>query len=507
VSSNGDDGMTILYSHYNVISGNIVSDNGYGGIYLSNSSSNNITDNTASGNFMEGIFIYLASAYNTISGNAVFDNTWGMFFNASSSNLIYDNYLTNTNNTYDNGNNSWNTTKTAGTNIVGGPYLGGNYYSDYTGNDTDGDGIGDVPYTISGGSNIDYLPLFAEPIDSTAPTWNETPTDLTVEYARPFVYDVNASDPSNISTYSIDDTVNFSINSNTGLITNATFLTVGVYGLNISVNDTYGNTLWAVISVTVEDTVPPAVTITSPRNTTYQNGSINLSVFADKTIDTWWYTLNAGPNVTFTPNATIVGQEGFNTLVVYANDTTGKTGTSTVHFAVDTTPLPLNQTTFNVTLQQGWNLVSLPLVPENTSLDAVLASISGNYSVVYAWINGDWKKSTVPAPFGGLSEMTVDYGYWIYMIAPDVLELSGTVPASTTINLSLGWNLVGYPSDTTRNLTDVLSQINYSVVYAWINGDWKKSTVPVLFGGLDDMNPGYGYWIYANGAGRYVIGN
>jgi uncharacterized repeat protein (TIGR01451 family) len=83
----------------------------------------------------------------------------------SSDNTIYNNYFNNTNNAYDDGNNIWNTTKTAGTNIIGGSWLGGNYWSDYAGTDTDGDGLGDtlLPYNSSGEiiAGGDYQPLVA----------------------------------------------------------------------------------------------------------------------------------------------------------------------------------------------------------------------------------------------------------------------------------------------------------------------------------------------------------
>ena len=61
--------------------------------------------------------------------------------------------------------NIWNTTKSPGTNILQGPNLGGNFWANLEGtgfsqisNDSDSDGICDLPYNING-SDFDYFPL------------------------------------------------------------------------------------------------------------------------------------------------------------------------------------------------------------------------------------------------------------------------------------------------------------------------------------------------------------
>ncbi|MFC1741665.1 LamG-like jellyroll fold domain-containing protein, partial [Nanoarchaeota archaeon] len=87
-------------------------------------------------------------------------------------------------------------------------------------------------------------------VDSTAPTWDQALENQIIAFGSAFVYDVNASDTNGIDTYAVNNG-NFNIDAANGNITNATALSVGSYDLNVSVNDSFGNILWRVFSVSV----------------------------------------------------------------------------------------------------------------------------------------------------------------------------------------------------------------------------------------------------------------
>lgn len=144
IKSNEEHGIFLFADDNNVISQNIVYKNLKDGISLSNSTLDQIYKNEISSNSEYGIRL----DYFTLQ------------------NLIYNNYFhDNTKNAVDKsiGSNNWYTTKTNGTNIVGGPNIYGNYWDDFDevsegAMDSNGDGIADSAYTIYA-ANKDNGPL------------------------------------------------------------------------------------------------------------------------------------------------------------------------------------------------------------------------------------------------------------------------------------------------------------------------------------------------------------
>lgn len=167
-NTNPSNGFYMYYSNNNTFIGNTVISNGIYGMLFAGGADNNIISNTFRGNGNTGLYLAGTSNY-VVKDNHIDSNTVNGIIVEDTiiSNLIYNNFFNNTNNIdliAPFGANNWNRSKTSSINIIGGIYLGGNYWTNPSGtgfSDTctnNGQGICVENYTI-GTDNIDYIPL------------------------------------------------------------------------------------------------------------------------------------------------------------------------------------------------------------------------------------------------------------------------------------------------------------------------------------------------------------
>jgi hypothetical protein len=81
---------------------------------------------------------------------------------------------------------------------------------------------------------------------------------------------------------------------------------------------------------------PPAITLLSPLNQTYNASGVSLVFTEDKAVNWTDYSLDGKQNVTITGNTTLINiANGLHSITIYANDTYGNIGASqTINFTV-----------------------------------------------------------------------------------------------------------------------------------------------------------------------------
>ena len=158
-----------------------------------------------------------------------------------------------------------------------------------------------------------------------------------------------------------------------------------------------------------------------------------------------------------------------------------------------------------ITLRSGWNLISLPIVPNSTSIASLLRAQIASKEVVSVWTYSASSKSWrvfIPGKPSTLTTMIDGNGYWIYMKTSDTLYVDGYViqPGSTppTYQLNASWNLVGFKSEplvTGETVGQYLLSISgkYDSHSVWVYDNANPSWVRA--GSSYMLEPGQAMWI------------
>ena len=152
----------------------------------------------------------------------------------------------------------------------------------------------------------------------------------------------------------------------------------------------------------------------------------------------------------------------------------------------------LSTETFSKPLYKGWNLISLPLVPEDNNASVVLSTVP--YDAVYRY-------DATSKQFESADVMNPGTGYFVHATTDDCIwEYDGAAYNSIDVSLEQGLNMVGWLNCSKD--VDALSSISdYYYIARWDAAAEKfevyNPAAPSAFNDFTTMDRGTGYFISA----------
>ncbi|MFH1916659.1 MAG: FG-GAP-like repeat-containing protein [Nanoarchaeota archaeon] len=163
-------------------------------------------------------------------------------------------------------------------------------------------------------------------------------------------------------------------------------------------------------------------------------------------------------------------------------------------------------TSIDIPLRKGWNLISLPIIPQESTTEDVVNSIQGNYDRIYyydaatsAWDVYNPRPTIFDSP-NTLLTLSQGRAYWILVTTDSTLHFSGYENPTITYTLKEGFNFIG-PARTIP-ATDAFAPIKDNIyrVYSYDTelqkwDMYKPYATEIEPSTILDLIPGQGYII------------
>ncbi|MFQ6128952.1 MAG: NosD domain-containing protein [Thermoplasmata archaeon] len=435
--------------------------------------------------------------------------------------------------------------------------IGGNYWSNYVGTDRfkgpnqdipGSDGIGDTPYPIYD-TTFDYYPLVnytpkmpdiavydeeilfdpsgpieeGESIDISAAVYNIGSEDATIVWAR--FFDGNPQDGVRIDG---DQLIVLLPRGGWKEWVGVTWTAEGIGWHDICVFADPENTIQelnesnnqACASIEV---LPPSA-LSPP---TDLNAHLSGSEFQNVTVN-WKLSIDDGKG-----SESVIGYDVYRNATSYDSKGRGyqlleriPNGTSeyvdenagegdpinyfycvcAVNAAINSSCSPNQAGKFTRSLSQGLNLISIPLIQSNASIEYVLQTVKHDKAWSYLSYDSDpWKSYMTFKPYkGDLPSINHTMGIWVNVTKESNLTVAGMVPAQTIMHLEEGWNLVGFPS---MNSSYSISDLEASIGATRVEG-FDPMAPPFFLRVLGDAEVllvGEAYWVKVEAEIDWVV--
>ena len=159
---------------------------------------------------------------------------------------------------------------------------------------------------------------------------------------------------------------------------------------------------------------------------------------------------------------------------------------------------------FTRSLPTGLNLVSIPLIQSDESIETVLQTVTYDNAWLYDSSSEEWTWYMTSKTYRrGLWNMNHTDGMWVNITGDCNLTVAGIVPAQTTIHLYRGWNLVSFPSfNTSYSASNLKTEIGATRVEGY---DPAPPNFLRVLGGPDVLQAGFGYWVKVEAATDWIV--